>query len=253
MNTPNKNNGATGIGVAVVAGVIILFYILISLVACFGPGILTSYLFKKMDAKLKTYGIEDNTEQEVFVSSYSALCQVSIYIAGSITFYRLITIKGQFDFIGIADRLATFKPWQPAYLILLFVFIPSLLAYVIKIGDHFKDRNGGEFVVAVNAKNYYKKMLTLSAILFPVSFLFYGIRAKKISWMVCGVIYSIPVAIMYFIYNQVPHDSFQFFVTGLSIFSMWVASIAHTYVIREEYQDRIGSVDAVHVMNKRAA
>ena len=231
MNTKNNEKNKTEVALIYILMIFMaIFYILLSLVICFLPAALALYLFSKNHNKLQQYGIDKNIDQEIWTSVWSAFAQISLYIAGCITFYKISHTNDKSNFSNLLIRISEFQSLKSAYAILLFVFLPCLAFYVMQIGDFFKDQYEGE-TVKCTKKQYYIMMI---GTLFYPAIIDFGIKAKKLSWIISGIIYATPVIIL----KSLPGTGIvtsQDKLTVLSIAVMWVISLFHTHAIRNEY------------------
>ena len=69
-----------------------------------------------------------------------------------------------------------------------------------------------------------------------VAFVYVGIRAKQRKWIFWGVVYLVPWMIPGF------NNTIVQWLTGILALAAWIASIAHAFLIRQEYQMRLGTL-----------
>lgn len=220
---------------------------LVSVALCFLPAIVSSLIFRNMSRKI-------NGPHEQWISFWAVHTQLFLYTAGAITLYKACVVNKTIMFSGVLDKLMKIGSWDSFIMIVLFGVIPSVIFYLIKVGDHFRDKNiNNDIIYYVRANNKWLMMMLTSVVFNPIIFFYYGIRAKKVTWVVSGMVYVTPliISLILFQYNY-SATSMLFQGSILSQLLLWCVSIFHTYSIRREYLERIGSSNVVHVLREAA-
>lgn len=255
MNNNNVERERKSGGIFLYAIIIItaIIQFLLSAIICFAPAFVMSAIFKLVDNRMK--GVQVVKKQENWVLFWSTICQITMYSAGWLTFKKVAFVKGSFTLTGSFTRISNFNTWDTFYYMMMFLAIPCLAFYLIKVSDYFRDSECEEPVYYIENKKNLIRMFLITTIGYPLAFVYYGARANKISWLFSGLVYLAGPFTGFAILGKF-HLGAPFIgaTTGFAAI-MWIIAMIHTYRIRNEYLEKTGQSTGVYVVesNRKVA